>query len=751
DSVFINVNKVPQINLKPIGDICCDHGDISLNFYLTTPSGGSSNGSWSCTEYPSLVQNNVFYTDTACTLIQSPSKNVLTYVQYNYTDPTSLCVNSDSVLIQVNKLPRVILQDKDYCQDFGGVRLDDEVVISPANTSLGTPSWKCLDSNWTGNHFYANMLENRGSSFAPDYWLNIDTSNYTMQNPDIDTISLEYSYVSEKGCRSSEEADVRVWRVPKLQFSKNRELCFDEGEVDLDSLTGVNISGGRWYCYDSTSYDACSGFSSINGSIINTMNTIDDDQSHSWIIRYYDDLTGCPAQKLIPITVNPLPAIVIDQLYPSQFCETDTEITMRANPIGGVWSCSDSSAVAQDTFYPYLATEHKYRSWIYYDYTAPNTGCDSRDSIRVKVDARPRIDPIPDTTFCKEEGVNMLELNYNLKGQNFSGLNWVAPAGLFTSNLRASLSPYSDVHDEVLTLQLQNAKADTFRIVIFAFPEPSSTCRSVDDYFDVIVHPTPEGQIVATKPSGCKPVSTEFYLEMDNQIDPDSSSLNWDLWNGNTSTRSRPSATFVESGRKAVSVSIESKAGCSSVFENSVDVYSIPVAEFVPNPNNNAPVSNPRFVFNNKSFVNSFGGSAIVSNFWKFDEGGSSTNDTSSATSPGYFYPAEVASYQVLLKVETNHGCVDSFSYPVHVGKPGSVSVEDVIHTDVKLFPNPSNGTFIVSENVESIMVYDLTGREILTKELTTNRFSIQSKGIYLVHLKLQNEEQVMVKKVFVK
>lgn len=750
DSLYINVNSLPEIDLKPIGDICCDFGDLALNYYLNTPSGTPSSGAWSCAQYPNLVKNNVFYTDTACELIQNPSANIQTYVQYTYSDPSTLCVNTDSVFIQVNKLPSLILNDKDYCQDYPqGIRLDDEVVISPANTSLGTPSWKCIDSNWTGNHFYADMLENRGSSFAPDYWLNIDTSNYTMQNPGKDTISLEFSYVDYNGCKSSEEIDVRVWRVPEVRFSKNRELCFDEGEVDLDSLTGVNISSGRWSCFDSTGYESCFGFSPINGSLINTMNTIDDSQAHSWILRYFHDATGCPAQNLIPITIYPRPAIHIDQFSQSQFCETHADIPLQATPVGGMWSSSDPTALDGNVYSPASASVQDMNSQIYYDYTSPLTGCSNKDSIQVRVDAQPIIDPIADTAFCAEIGKKEIKLKYNLTGQNCSVFGWIAPS-IFGSNSRASLSQYSDDQDEELTLQLQNMVSDTFRIVTYAFPKTGSACSDVDDYFDVLVHPTPEGTIAISKAGGCPPLNADFTIAYTNQIDTSFTTLNWDLLNGNTSAKSNPSAVFTKSGEKNISVSVESKYGCQSVLDGTLDVYPRPVAEFVPNPNNNAPISNPRFVFNNISHVGLFGGSAIVSSSWKFDEGGSSTNDTSSATSPAYFYPASVASYQVLLKVETNHGCVDSFSYPVHVGKPGSVSVEEVTEHGIVVYPNPSTGRFRLDGLLNrEVKIVNILGEEVPFRR-EADEILIHKEGLYILSVIEQDGRQINSKRIII-
>ncbi|MGB0850864.1 MAG: PKD domain-containing protein, partial [Bacteroidia bacterium] len=657
DTMSVAVNALPIIDLSAIGDLCCDYGDVSLNFSIKTPSGIPSTGFWACDQYPNLVENNIFYTDSACGLIQSPSKNLQTYVQYTYTDPATLCINSDSVFVQVNSLPTLILNEKDYCQDYGSVRLDDEVVISPANTSLGSPSWRCLDSNSITNNFFADMLENRGSQFAPDYWLNIDELNYEIQNPDKDTIVLEFNYTNEKGCKSSDTVSIRIWRVPKIEFSRNRDLCFDEGDIKLDSLTGLNLAGGTWTCYDSTGFESCANMSSIVGDTINTTQTIDDDLAHTWMMRYFHDATGCPAVNYIPVTINPLPVINIDVLTPNQFCENNAAVNLNATPAGGTWTSSDPTAIVGSTFSPPAASVYDVFSQIYYDYTSTLTGCKNRDSIQARVDKQPSINPINDTTFCRDEGQTSISLNYNLTGENFSGLSWVAPAASFPSNVRATLSPYSDVNDEVLTLQLQNAKADTFRIVTFAFPDASSKCKTVDSYFDVIVNPIPDVSITNSNPADCNPVTTDFDIVFSNGVDPTTSQYAWILGEGSTATTQATAATYSTDGTTNVEVNVRSDKGCDTTIFTSVDVYPIPTADFLPNPNNYTTAALPRFIFNNQSTTkDQILNSVIVDNEWDFGDLGS-TDDTSTLESPSHFYPTDTATYNVTLTVRTNHGC----------------------------------------------------------------------------------------------
>lgn len=482
DTIQITQVAVPDIELGPDESVCCDAGLYSLNFKLVEPAGLPATGGWSSTEFPELVKNNLFDIDSACNYILNgfPYKDFS--VVYTYQEPSTLCTNSDSLVITVNRNPNLILQDGDYCQDAGSVDLDDDIIISPSNTALGKPSWECIECN--GNDF-SRMLENRGPDLSPDYWLNVSETSYTIQNPDKDTITLEFEYQNQYGCTSVDTTYVRVWRVPEVKFSGNRDLCFDEGEISLDSLTGVNISRGTWSCYDSIGYFGCSTFSSILGDVIDTRSTPGDGK-YSWILRYYHDASGCPSQAFIPITINPLPPLSIATHNYIEFCEGDRSIELEANPIGGVWTnLKDPASITNGNQYnPSTAQVFNMYTSVQYDFTNPLTGCRNVDSILVRTDRQPRILPIQDTNFCYSQVGQKRSLNFELEATDASFIGWT-PAAIFGNNDRVSLSQYSSSKPEVATFT-PNGVNDTFRIITFASPNNGSACLDVSDAFDVI-------------------------------------------------------------------------------------------------------------------------------------------------------------------------------------------------------------------------------------------------------------------------
>ena len=662
DTMQIFVNQLPDIALGSDEQVCCDAGLIQLNFKINTPTGRPTTGGWSSTEFPYLIDNNIFYIDSACGLIDTDGgfKSRTFNAVYTYQEPSTQCINSDSIEIRVSSLPTLILDTNYYCQDIESFSLDDELVVSPANTSLGTPSWECIQCN--GNDFNT-MLENRGPSFAPDYWLNIDEATYTLQNPDRDTVILRFTYINENGgCKGVDSTEFYIWRVPVVEFDRNRDLCFDEGEIKLDSLTGVNLTDGIWSCYDTLGFETCNLLGGIAGDTINTTASVDDDVAHTWMMRYYHDLTGCPAWNFIPVTINPLPVINITPFADEEFCETSPAVALNASPAGGDWSNPEdpASILTNSQYAPQSAQVFNQFTTIFYNYISPTTGCANLDSTRARTDQAPSIEPIPSDEFCRQQGQTSVDLTYNLEASNSNNISW------FANNPRASVSPYSATDDEILTLNLQNQSSDTFRIVIFA-DALSLKCNSVDDFFDVIVHPIPDATITNSNPADCNPVDTDLDLVMNNDVDITTSQFDWQLGEGGTATTQSAAATYTTDGANPITVTVTSEHGCDTTLSSNVDVYPIPVANFTPSPNNYTTAALPRFVFNDSSRVQNILGADVVGYSWDFGDPNDFA-DTSNEENTFWLYPADTGVYNVTLEVTTNHGCTNSTTRSVIIG-----------------------------------------------------------------------------------
>jgi gliding motility-associated-like protein len=716
DSVYISVNQLPVISIRGNKDICCDYGNISLNFDIISPAGGA----WSCKTNPYWVNSNTFFTDSACGTV---AKKV--FVHYTYQDPQTLCINSDSLSITVNPLPTLNLREKDYCQDVGQVKMKDALVISPA-TYLGTPSWKCLDCN--GNDF-SKMLIDKGQGGLTEYWLDVSKGKYTIQNPDKDTIKLEFTYVNEKGCRSTDTVDVRIWRVPIITFSRLRDLCWDEGKISLNNLTGVNLTDGVWTVYDSIgAFRPGTQLGGFKGDTINTLSSTPLANSaatpNKWIIRYTHTATGCPAFNDTTLRINPLPTLTLTDFdrQPPNYCESTADITLIANPSGGTWTSSNPPAlVGGNKFSPGNATAIGSPIWFKYSYTNPTTGCKNADSIDAQVDPLPELNLPADTVYCRPLGSMNSSLPFTVTAANNSSLAWF-PANVYGNASRASLSPTPNL---TVGLTHQNVKADTFRIIVAAGGQGS--CNDIDDFFDIIVNPRPDAFITPSNLNGCNPVTSDFAVTFNNTIDPATTLYNWDLGNTSTSTVSAPSATYTADGTSNISLVITSDKGCDTTITSSIDVYPIPVASFVPNPNNYTTAALPRFFFNNSSSVTNVLNSTITDNLWDFGDP-NNTEDTSMRRDPSWFYNSDTATYQVKLTVVTNHGCRDSMYYPVVVGPDLIVYIPNAFTPD-KAGPQDNEGfrAIISGEKTMRLIIFNRWG-EIMFE--TTDK-EIKWDGMY--------------------
>ncbi|MFT5158279.1 MAG: gliding motility-associated-like protein, partial [Bacteroidia bacterium] len=69
-------------------------------------------------------------------------------------------------------------------------------------------------------------------------------------------------------------------------------------------------------------------------------------------------------------------------------------------------------------------------------------------------------------------------------------------------------------------------------------------------------------------------------------------------------------------------------------------------------------------------------------NEWDFGDP-TAVDDTSTQINPVFFYPADTGTYMVTLRVTTNYGCTDEFSYPVIIGPDILVFIPNAFSPDV--------------------------------------------------------------------
>jgi hypothetical protein len=78
----------------------------------------------------------------------------------------------------------------------------------------------------------------------------------------------------------------------------------------------------------------------------------------------------------------------------------------------------------------------------------------------------------------------------------------------------------------------------------------------------------------------------------------------------------------------------------------------------------------------------------------------------------------------------------------------------------LKIFPNPNNGKFIIeipqeiNELVGTIIISDISGKEIISKNINSNTIEINQKlqdGIYLVQFKALDQKMIFTSKLIIR
>ena len=391
----------------------------------------------------------------------------------------------DTVSVTVNALPNIQLKRSIFCQNLNEYQLKKEVVQSPANF-LGTPSWKCLDCN--GNNFDSMLVDKLNVGGLTDYWLDVSESAYTIVNQHKDTIVLEFSYISEKGCTNQDTVEIEIWRVPKIIFSSLRDLCWDEGEISLNSLTGVNLTDGYWSVVDTPNggYEPAADLGGISTDTINTTRSVKSTSNDKkWLIRYTHVATGCSVSNDTVLTINASPALTLTPFnrQPANYCEDEMDMALSATPANGFWSSTDPSSIKGDSaFSPQNVMYRDSAIWFYYSYTSPVNGCGNRDSLEAYVQSAPTLQMPTDALNKRSSNIVQLSDSFDIVADHYAKLYWLAVGA--NSN-QVYLDPISNDEGVATFSNLTNLR-DTFKLVVEAVGMGS--CQSITGILDVIIY-----------------------------------------------------------------------------------------------------------------------------------------------------------------------------------------------------------------------------------------------------------------------
>ena len=340
------------------------------------------------------------------------------------------------------------------------------------------------------------------------------------------------------------------------------------------------------------------------------------------------DVNGCTLVLTNLIVTQPSALTVNPSALPPTICIGQSS-TLNSNPNGGTspytffWT---SGAITQNT------TVNPVVTTTYTVQVTDANGCTATGSVTVTVNP-----PLTGSTTATPPTICMggsSTLNATINGGTGGPYNFSwSPGGGSGSSI--TVSPVTTT---------------TYTVTMSDGCSPNITATVT-----VTVNPSPVITYTTTGLSGCEPLTVTY-----TNTTPNSSSCVWNI-DGVPYNSCIVTQTFPVQGTYTANLTVTDANGCSATGTNVIaNVYPMPIAQFVPNPNM-TNIMAPIIEFNNLSSVGTYQ--------WNFGDGGTSTQ-----LYPTHTY-GDTGTFTVQLIVTTSHGCVDTAYGTVYISDVFSVYV----------------------------------------------------------------------------
>jgi len=432
------------------------------------------------------------------------------------------------------------------------------------------------------------------------------------------------------------------------------DICEKENPFDLSQTTSIQPQGGTW------KYISGPNPSVISGNFFNPNLPL---VSGDYMLKYSHDLTGCLVEKNIPVRVNPIPVVTATKPAGTDFiCITDPDVPLTGNPAGGTWT---GQGIFGNSFKPTISGSGGPFS-LRYDYTEPTTGCKSKDSVTISVQDAPTVKILSSNLNACER----IPFPLQSKSTNNPGITWSTNGD----------GTFFDIKDSNTTYLPGNNDRFNGSVILTITTDPIGVCPIATEDILVTIHPIPVADFSAINRKGCAPLNVNF----NSTVTKPTTGLSY-LWDfgdvtsgvNNISTLPNPSHLYDKKGLYTVTLKIFTDKGCDTtiIFTNYVEVYEVPVAKFISDPDRFTTVALPKFKFLNQSTPD---GNLFY--LWNFGTG--NPTDTSNKKNPIFTYPSDTATYRVMLSITTDKGCVDTVGGTVIIGPDITVFIPNAFTPD---------------------------------------------------------------------
>ncbi|MBK9524923.1 MAG: PKD domain-containing protein [Bacteroidetes bacterium] len=653
DTARVIVNPLPTISAGPDQSICIG-STISY-----TATGGAS------------YQWNPIGNTTANVLVTPNANSTYTVIG---TDANG-CVNSDTVSVTVNPIPVVNLMPAFICPGFSttldagnpgstfawstgevtqSISVSDSgnytVVVTSANgcSALGSTNVSVggsLNAVPTNSAVCAGQsaVLNAGNPGCTYLWSTTETS----QSISVTTAGTYFVTITDpNGCSGSIVHNLTVNPLPVAAFAATSN-CLGSASVFTNQSS---ISSGSIASYNWTFGDTYSSASA------NTSHTYASDGAYTATLNLTSN-AGCTASVSQTVQVYPLPVAAFSA---PTVCRTTATTFTNASSIssGSItnwsWNFGDNgNSTLASPSHTYLITGAYSASLV----VTSDHGC--RDTVTNNVS----INGLPVAVFsapavCAQTATQFVNSSYSSTG-SISGYQWNFGDG-FTSTTNNPSHNY--------------VAEGTFTVELIA-----TTALGCTDTVSgtVTIHPLPEADFAVTPACANSPGGI---LNSSSVVSGSIANSYWSFGDNSTSNQTAPSHSFSNDGSFVITLISTTDFGCRDTVQRQVDVYPLPVANFI----GQSVCQGIEVEFLDQSTVSS---GSIASWNWDFADQTASNLDE-----PVHIY-SNSGTYPVQLTVTTNNGCTSVYSNNVNIfpNPVAAFSTNNVCFGNANQFVNQSS------------------------------------------------------------
>ncbi|MDX5321081.1 MAG: PKD domain-containing protein, partial [Bacteroidota bacterium] len=522
------------------------------------------------------------------------------------------------------------------CRDTA---VNDVVVLG-----LPTVSWAVApnDSVCIGTTQTFDGNASAGSGTIASYQWDFDNGDFsaqedtTYQYPASGNYSVTFTVTNSLGCVDSAVGSIVVLPLPTIAFSADTACV---GTIttfqDNSSVNPGSIASRRWDLNNDGTFDSTTAittyvYSTLGARYVRLEATSD---------------FGCVNLDSNQITVHPLPVPVL-AVDSSVICMGDS-VTLTNTSTGGLNYSYDFGDGTTLNTSSNAAVKHAYSDSGTYSIKLlvySDRGC--VDSVSLSVFVRPR----PLAQFTVNDTIACAPANFSFTNTSLRSTDYL----WFSDGIFASVATN---RPDTLVL----ADSQTFQIRLVAL-NANYSCPYDTTFINLGTSRNPIADFVTNPDSGCGPLSVAF-----GNTSQFASSFLWDFRNGQSSTATDTSVTFVSASQVDSTYTIKLYAynwqGCPDSTEKDIVVHPQPAVSFTQT---NTDSCGPLTVAFDNTSVHYPGGSIADMTFsWNYGNGITSSNEDSVIA---YFASqTQDTLYSVQLIGYSRYGCADTATSTVRV------------------------------------------------------------------------------------